>query len=324
MMRIGDLEVFRTGTSVNSIDATTSKRAGSRSWCSCASFRSAVVVALPARPAGSRRLSRDCARPGRVQRDSKCCESVRSRHARDGRESTDRARRARSERTSWPTIGAAPSLGTSPRIEPSSAALVVMGVRTRAVFERALRRSVRQLARSWYMFFFQLPVIPEWALKRNGGASVMESLRRFAVDPANFSDEELRPLADAVQRPGVARGMINWYRTAMRQTFLSGGLSVYRTIQSPTLLIWGMEDRALGYDDVVPGTEKFVRSLRIEQIQRGGHFIQQERPDEVNRELLAFLTTLGTARREREVILRSREAIQGLGKRRSIAGQDRR
>jgi pimeloyl-ACP methyl ester carboxylesterase len=148
---------------------------------------------------------------------------------------------------------------------------------------------VRQLRRSWYMFFFLLPALPERLLTRRN-AQVMHAIYRAnAVDRTNFGLEEIAPFIEAVQKPGAASAMIAYYRVA-----LSRGLrhpkrfAPQRPIRVPTLLLWGMEDKALGFDDLVPGTERQVPSLRVEKREGCGHFVQAEQPGWVNERLLAF------------------------------------
>ena len=50
-----------------------------------------------------------------------------------------------------------------------------------------------------------------------------------------------------------------------------------------------MGDTALGYDDVVPGTDQFVPGLEVRTLPDCGHFVQQEQPQWVNRQLVEFL-----------------------------------
>jgi pimeloyl-ACP methyl ester carboxylesterase len=85
--------------------------------------------------------------------------------------------------------------------------------------------------------------------------------------------------------------MINWYRTAIRAGLRAGpkGGPKYDPILIPALLIWAMQDSALGYDDVVPGIEQYAPGIEIQKIEGCGHFVQQERPEDVNRRLLEFL-----------------------------------
>ena len=88
----------------------------------------------------------------------------------------------------------------------------------------------------------------------------------------------------------AARAVIGWYREAVRDGFrhvLSP--RKYDDIAVETLLVWGMKDPALGYEELVPGTEEFVPKLKIEQIPDCGHFVHAERPEWVNPALIAFM-----------------------------------
>ena len=168
--------------------------------------------------------------------------------------------------------------------------LVVMNCPHPVMFEKGLRRSWKQLKKSWYMFFFQLPFLPERMLTKDAALAVKKAFLAGAVDRTNFGDEELAPIREAALEPGAASGMIGWYRAMMRKTMLERKkLAHYPVIDAPSLLIWAKEDFALGYDDLVPGTERHVRSLRIEPIERTGHFVQAENPTAVNALLLPFL-----------------------------------
>ena len=147
-----------------------------------------------------------------------------------------------------------------------------------------------QLKRSWYMFFFGLPWLPEWLLTRDRAGGLVRVMRASAVDRTNFGLEELEPLRQAILAPGAASAMVGWYRAA-----LWDGLGHplrpprYPPIGCPSLLIWGLDDPALGFDDVVPGTEALAPGLAIERIPGCGHFVQAEQPERVNQLLLRFL-----------------------------------
>ncbi|MGO9837003.1 MAG: alpha/beta fold hydrolase [Polyangiaceae bacterium] len=174
--------------------------------------------------------------------------------------------------------------------------LVVMNCPHPVVLMRALMGTWGQLKwsqirRSWYMFFFQLPFFPERMLTAGGGQGVVRALRGMAVDKANFNDEEMKPFVDAVLMPGRPTGMVNWYRAMFKRSLRDGrgAMKPYGTISVPTLLIWAMEDTALGYADVVPGIERYVPGIEVFKIPECGHFVQQERPEAVNPKLVGFL-----------------------------------
>ena len=168
--------------------------------------------------------------------------------------------------------------------------LVVLNCPHPAAMKEVLLTNPRQLLRSWYMFFFQVPGLPEWLLTRNDAAQVVRQLRGIAIDTTNFSLEELRPLRDAIQRPGAVAAMIGWYRAAIGAAVQQRlRTAPYPTIHAESMLIWGLEDVALGFDDLLPPTRKYVADLRVDPIPRCGHFVHAEQPQQVNRLLLEFL-----------------------------------
>jgi pimeloyl-ACP methyl ester carboxylesterase len=145
----------------------------------------------------------------------------------------------------------------------------------------------RQALKSWYIFFFQVPGLAEWLLTRNDAGNLARMLTSNVVDRANFTREELRPFLDAIQKPGAAKAMIGWYRAMPKQMLNPPKIP---QIDCQALLLWGMKDSALGFDDLVPGTEKWVPKLKVQRIEGSGHFVQSENPAAVNEALLRFLT----------------------------------
>ena len=90
--------------------------------------------------------------------------------------------------------------------------LVIMNVPHPAVFQHALRRSPRQMARSWYVAFFQLPILPELLLRAGDARAVGRAFSRMAVNKDAFPEDVLaRYRADAL-RPGALTAMLNYYR----------------------------------------------------------------------------------------------------------------
>ena len=167
--------------------------------------------------------------------------------------------------------------------------LVIMNVPHPAVMSAHLRKSWAQLKKSWYMFFFQLPGIPERAMTRNGAAAIRQAFHSMAIDKANFTDDVLDRYALDAQRPGAMTGMLNWYRAAFRmQGKLAGPWPV---IETPTLIVWGEADAALGVE-LLDGTDAYVRDLTVKRLPGVSHWVQQEAPEAVNAILSAWLPSL--------------------------------
>ena len=71
-----------------------------------------------------------------------------------------------------------------------------------------------QLRKSWYFFFFDLPELPEAVVHANR----WHFFRHFLRDarPA-YTPEEIDRYIEAWSQPGAATGMINYYRSSVRQ-----------------------------------------------------------------------------------------------------------
>lgn len=171
-------------------------------------------------------------------------------------------------------------------------ALIILNMPHPAIFLHALRTDVRQLLRSWYIGFFQLPLIPELLLTAGGAKAIERAFTSMAVDPGAFSKADLDHYRSNALKPGAMTAMINWYRAAART-----GLNLRKddeglTIDAPTLLIWGEADTALGLP-LIEGHERYVTDFTLKRLPGVSHWVQQEAPDAVNHLIEAFMREKG-------------------------------
>jgi pimeloyl-ACP methyl ester carboxylesterase len=173
-------------------------------------------------------------------------------------------------------------------------ALVAMNCPPPRVLAAALLRSPRQLRRSWYMLFFQLPVLPERLVAR----SMPGVLRGGSHVRGAWTREDLAPYAEAFATPADTRGPINWYRGALRSA-LRWPERRATPIAVPVLIIWGTHDAFLGQDLVAPEALRdslaFPNEAQVVPIASAGHFVQNEAPEEVTGALLDWLATTAPA-----------------------------
>ncbi|MEO0440898.1 MAG: alpha/beta fold hydrolase [Pseudomonadota bacterium] len=156
--------------------------------------------------------------------------------------------------------------------------LIIMNVPHPMVGRREIRHW-RQLRRSWYIFFFQIPWLPEKLLSRHSGEPIKSAFSKMACDQTNFSDDDLGVYATAAMRNGALNSMINYYRALLR----------YRDaieigdgkVDIPTLMIWGEEDAALNIK-CTEGTDEWVRDFTLHRLPGVSHWVQQEAPEKVN------------------------------------------
>ncbi len=163
--------------------------------------------------------------------------------------------------------------------------LIVMNAPHPRAMLRELR-TLKQLRKSWYIFAFQLPWLPENALLRNNASAIGRMLKEAALQKAAFPAVVLARYQEAITKPGAMSAALNYYRQLIRHPAFSPGAS--GLITAPTLLIWGEQDIALGIE-LTYGLEQWVSSIQIERIPASGHWVQQEQPELVNTLLAAYL-----------------------------------
>jgi len=149
----------------------------------------------------------------------------------------------------------------------------------------AALRTVRQLRKSWYVFFFQIPAIPERLLAANGFAIARRSLREQA--PRAFSDAEIERYVEAWSQPGALTAMLNYYRAAVCQSPRKARARM-RPIDIPVLVSWGERDAYLGSELARP-EPRWVPDVRVERLPEATHGVQHCAPERVNELLIEFL-----------------------------------
>jgi pimeloyl-ACP methyl ester carboxylesterase len=157
-----------------------------------------------------------------------------------------------------------------------------------ACFEREVRHG-RQLWRSWYMGFFQMPWLPEAVLTAGHGYVIGTIFKRMAIDRRHMPDDLVQLYRQQACEPGALTAMLNYYRAALR-----GGGAVrqrklgYPRIASPTLVIWGLQDHALVAQSL-DGLKDLVDDLTVVKVADAGHFVHEDKTDYVTQELLTWL-----------------------------------
>jgi pimeloyl-ACP methyl ester carboxylesterase len=171
--------------------------------------------------------------------------------------------------------------------------LVILNAPHPAAYLELVRHSPAQWARSWYVLFFQLPWLPEALTTAADARAVRRSFSATAANPACFTPELLDHYAEAARAPGAMTAMINYYR-ANALTLGRWGPGRAARIDTPTLVVWGQQDRFLGPALADPGP-RYVSDLTVERLAGAGHWVQQEDAAGVNQRLAAWLTAQGMA-----------------------------
>lgn len=165
--------------------------------------------------------------------------------------------------------------------------LIVLNAPHPAAFLRELRTPT-QLARSWYAFAFQVPVLPELLIALGDYRMLRAVFRRDPVRSNAFTEDDIQRYRDAFAIPGARTATINYYRAAMRRNPRRITAEAVRSVTVPTLLIWGIGDRYLS-PALTERLGQWVPRLRVERIVGASHWVQHDAPEQVTALMLGFL-----------------------------------
>jgi pimeloyl-ACP methyl ester carboxylesterase len=130
---------------------------------------------------------------------------------------------------------------------------------------------------------YQIPIITLGARLFTSSTRFVRTLIKFGSGPdAQWTDAELDVYAKHLQEPARARASAAIYRTFVRRELFARRSP--DELRVPALLLMG--GGGLFYKILRP---RSVGSLRVEPIPRGGHFLAEEKPDEVLARALPFL-----------------------------------
>jgi epoxide hydrolase 4 len=156
-----------------------------------------------------------------------------------------------------------------------------------------LLRNPRQLRRSAYVGWFQVPWLPERRLTRDGAANVARALRGGSYIRTAWPDDEVARYRAAFLEPGAASAALAYYRQAFRHPRAERQAFRRAPLAQPILILWGGRDRFVGLGTVAPARLRPLlapgNAPELRVLDDAGHFVQNEAPGWVNAELLRWL-----------------------------------
>lgn len=147
--------------------------------------------------------------------------------------------------------------------------LAILNVPHPTVYRETLRSSLEQIVRSWYVWFYQVPKLPEWMLRRNDMANMVDSLE-ITSNEGTFDEETITRYKAAWQHTGI-EPRINWYRGFRRSERPSRD-----TVTQPTLICWGEDDIAL-LPSMAERSIDYCEDGQIRMFPDASHWVHHER-----------------------------------------------
>jgi pimeloyl-ACP methyl ester carboxylesterase len=146
----------------------------------------------------------------------------------------------------------------------------------------------RQLLRSWYILYFQLPWLPERS------ASWLTPLLWSRWSPGYNALEDVRHVDAAIGEPDRWRAAITYYRLALRNSRPPAQYAeLHRHWLSaptlPTLYLHGGDDGCASADYTQWVERVLPPGSDVDIVEAAGHFLQLQRPDAVAKRIIDFL-----------------------------------
>ena len=147
--------------------------------------------------------------------------------------------------------------------------------------------SPMQLLRSSYVFFFQIPRLPEEVIRAGDFALLRSVLGRDPVRPGALTAEDIERYIEAIARPGTLTATINYYRALLR--YPGETRALLQRVEAPVLVIWGERDRFLSRRLAEPPHLWVPNLVHVKCLPDASHWVAEDCPLEVNTLLLDFL-----------------------------------
>jgi pimeloyl-ACP methyl ester carboxylesterase len=159
------------------------------------------------------------------------------------------------------------------------------------VIASQFKTAFSQLRKSWYIFMFQLPVLPQLYLSSDDMAMLERSFagRSMGARRGTFTPDIMEAYKYCFATYRDWSGPVNYYRAAIRYASPNVDEACSRgKIPVPTLIIWGTQDGALDIKLAELSSHR-VEDCTVEYIEGASHWVQQEEPERVNTLIRQFL-----------------------------------
>ena len=162
--------------------------------------------------------------------------------------------------------------------------LAIHNVPHPVVMNRFIRRNPRQMLKSWYIGFFQIPGLADWLVSLNdyqqAAAALVGSSR-----PGTFGSDAMAEYKQAWKNSKGLTGMINWYRALLR--YPPARFQDIR-LHMPVLVQWGKRDAFLSHE-MAEASVQLCDQGELILYEKATHWLQHEEAERVSEALINFL-----------------------------------
>jgi pimeloyl-ACP methyl ester carboxylesterase len=135
-------------------------------------------------------------------------------------------------------------------------------------FADAIRHDPKQKKMSRYMGWFQWRGIPEWFLLRNNAKVLRDTWRKS-------SKEQIEAYLQVLGNKEALKASLNYYRANYSMLRKGTEVEQFGTVETPTLMLWGKRDFALGRSGVEQTAQFMKGPYRLVELD-ATHWLVQE------------------------------------------------
>lgn len=178
--------------------------------------------------------------------------------------------------------------------------LVILNAAHPSTFTREMMYNAEQRQKSEYIHELISP---------NGVEKLFENDYQYlkveifgGMREGTLSDKQSKAYEIVWAQNGAVNGMLQYYRAmpqlapSEKATSIGNGPVVAATqmkipnirITCPTLILWGEQDQAFVKENI-DGVQQYVPDLQVKRFPTASHWLQHEKPDEVNHEIANFI-----------------------------------
>ncbi|MBB3048270.1 pimeloyl-ACP methyl ester carboxylesterase [Litorivivens lipolytica] len=154
----------------------------------------------------------------------------------------------------------------------------------------ASRNSFAQLRRSWYVWTFQLPWLPERLVSKRNFHFIDRLYRSWSPNWPE-SEFQLAPLKAALAAPGGLRAALGYYRRMIRGASRDVYDVLSKTTSVPALWFVGEADGSIGPEVFVDTAKACSGPFELVSLPDVGHFVHREAPQVFQQKVLQFLAS---------------------------------
>lgn len=161
--------------------------------------------------------------------------------------------------------------------------LVIINVPHPLVMKKMMNTNFRQTKSSWYIYFFQIPIIPEFLLSMR--KSFLLSVLMTSSAKKNSLKRSLLSYYRHSWNYSSIHSMINWYRGMKLGS--DKKLSSIK-VKPDVIILWGLKDSFIRSENIKP-TINLCENPRTIIFKYNTHWLIHEAPEKVNTAIFNFL-----------------------------------